>query len=145
MNIQFETTHPDIQIPAYATDGAAGFDIRAYIPDGQWVTLDKPTTFHTGLKVAVPPGYGMFILSRSGHGFKYDVRLANCVGLIDSDYTGEIMVRLTPDGDNPIVIRPNDRICQAVILPMPRFTFTKVDKLPETARGEQGFGSTGVA
>lgn len=145
MEVLFETTHPDVQIPAYATDGAAGFDIRAYIPDGQSVTLDKPTTFHTGLKVAVPPGYGMFILSRSGHGFQYDVRLANAVGLIDSDYTGEIKVRLTPDGDKTMVIRPNDRICQAVILPMPRCTFTKVDKLPETARGEKGFGSTGVS
>lgn len=145
MNIQIETLHPDVQVPAYATDGAAGFDIRAYIPDGEWVHLDKPTTFRTGLKVAVPPGYGMLILSRSGHGFNYDVRLANCVGLIDSDYTGEIMVRLTPDSEKVVVVRPNDRICQAVIVPVPRCTFERVKKLQETARGEAGFGSTGVA
>ena len=86
----------------------------------------------------------MLVYSRSGHGFKHDTRLANCVGVIDSDYRGELMVKLTYDGaeDGPF-IEPGDRIAQAMIVPVSQVSFDVVDELSDTVRGSGGFGSTG--
>jgi len=87
----------------------------------------------------------MLVFSRSGHGFNHDVRLANCVGVIDADYRGEIRVKLTADSKaNPLIVRPGDRIAQALVIPIAQMSFTEVDELSDTTRGTGGFGSTGA-
>lgn len=106
----------------------------------------------TGLAFDIPEGHVMLVFSRSGHGFKYDVRLANCVGVIDSDYRGEVMVKLTKDytlsdeDDHsvPFSVRPGDRIAQAMIIPVERISFAEVDEISSTSRGTGGFGSSGA-
>ena len=86
----------------------------------------------------------MMIYSRSGHGFNWGVRLANCVGVIDSDYRGEVKVKLQADGC-AMTVSKHDRIAQAMIIPVPKVQFTEVEALSETVRGAGGFGSTGAA
>lgn len=85
---------------------------------------------------------------RSGHGFKFATRLANCVGVIDSDYRGEVAVRLTadqmPEHEAPLMVSPGDRVAQAIIVPFPRVAFEWAETLSETDRGASGFGSTGA-
>lgn len=146
--LKVKRLHPDAVIPKYATEGSACFDLVA-IDCGQqspvWASAPG-VTFRTGLAFEVPPGHVLLVFSRSGHGFNYDTRLANCVGVIDADYRGEVMVRLIRDGGNAIDIfrvNPGDRIAQAMLVPIPRVRLVEVDELSETARGEGGFGSTG--
>jgi len=141
MEIKIKKLHPDAILPTYATEGAACFDLHALhdaSPDGHGVTLVR-----TGLSFEVPPGHVMRIYSRSGHGFKHGVRLSNCVGVIDSDYRGEVMVSLTHDRFSQLNVFSGDRVAQAVIEPIERVTFAEADELSETARGAAGFGSTG--
>jgi dUTP pyrophosphatase len=139
MNIQ--KTHPDAIIPTYATEGSAAFDLYA-------ITLDDTSnpstaTFGTGLAFEVPQGHVMLVFSRSGHGFKSDVRLSNCVGVIDPDYRGEVKVKLRADGEQAPVIKQGDRVAQALVVKADRQDFTVVDSLSTTERGAKGFGSTG--
>lgn len=152
IGLKVKRLRPDVQLPAYGTDGAACFDIhvdsdswqvttRAY---GVEVLPDRPVVFNTGLAFEVPEGWALMIYSRSGHGFKNDTRLANCVGVIDSDYRGELMVKLTADSPNGIKVYPGDRIAQAMLVQVPRVRFIEVDDLSSTERGEGGFGSTGA-
>jgi len=151
MKLKIRKIHPDAIIPKYATAGAAAFDLHALIPSGRPVTIGygEPVSIRTGLALEVPEGYGLVVLSRSGHGFNWSTRLANAVGLIDSDYRGEIMVKLARDlclnGTEPLQVRHGDRIAQAAIVPMPRVEFEEVDHLDDTDRGAAGFGSTGMA
>jgi dUTP pyrophosphatase len=149
MKVRIKKLHEDARIPVYSTQGAACFDLFALIePDSEInrVHLSKPVLFRTGLSVEVPDGHVMMIFSRSGHGFKNNIRLSNCVGIIDSDYRGEISVKLASDDpDNkPFRVDDGDRIAQALILPVERVEFIVSDELSDTARGEGGFGSTGA-
>ena len=134
--------HPRAQMPEYATEGAIAFDLRTVEP-GE-VMPWSGTTFSTGIAVEVPEGYGLFVFSRSGHGFKNSLRLANGTGLIDKDYRGEIKVRVHNDSRIPFGFEAGDRIAQAVLLPVSRVSFTQVEELSATERGAGGFGSTGV-
>ena len=147
MQINIKQLSPLAKMPTYATDGSGWFDLYSINTLPRLVQEGHPVVFDTGLACEIPPGYGMFILSRSGHGFNFDTRLANCVGCIDSDYRGEIKVKLTCDVERdegmPMSVMPGDRIAQACILPIPRVSFEFVDELGETARGKGGFGSTG--
>lgn len=147
MQINIKQLSPLAKMPTYATDGSGWFDLYAINTLPRLVQEGYPVEFDTGLAFEIPPGYGMFVLSRSGHGFKFDTRLSNCVGCIDSDYRGEIKVKLTCDVERdegmPMSVMPGDRIAQACILPIPRVSFEFVDELGETARGKGGFGSTG--
>ncbi len=147
MQINIKRLSPLAKMPTYATDGSGWFDLYSINTLPRLVQEGHPVVFDTGLAFEIPPGYGMFILSRSGHGFNFDTRLANCVGCIDSDYRGEIKVKLTCDVERdegmPMSVMPGDRIAQACILPIPRVSFEFVDELGETARGKGGFGSTG--
>jgi len=130
------------RVPTYATDGAACFDISA----NEDCTLSPggSVSVSTGLSVAVPSGHALLIYSRSGHAVKYNVRLTNCVGVIDSDYRGEVRVLLTNDSNTErLVIKRGDRIAQGMIVNTPAVGFDVVDNLPDTARGCGGFGSTG--
>lgn len=140
--LAFQSLHPSARLPAYATSGAAALDISTV--EGRTVASGKAATFATGLAAAVPDGFVLALFSRSGHGFKHGLRLANAVGIIDSDYRGEIQVRLRNDGPVPVAISPGDRIAQAILLPIPRVLPSWVPLLQPTARGDGGFGSTGA-
>jgi dUTP pyrophosphatase len=164
--LKVKRLHPDAVLPKYATEGAACFDLaavgvhgltmaeteflhrRGYWDDGVAIIggrqHDNSYTFRTGLAFEVPPGWVMLIYSRSGHGFKNDVRLSNCVGVIDSDYRGEVSVKLRCDGAANMRIQGGDRIAQAMLVQVPQVQLVEVDELTDTARGAGGFGSTGA-
>ena len=128
------------KIPTYAHDGDACFDIYS---DGI-VDIGGSSQVHsTGLKFDIPDGYAMMIYSRSGMGFKDDTRLANCVGVIDSTYVGEVKVKLACDSDIPVAYYFGDRIAQAMLIPVPVVEFEEVDDVEDTERGDGGFGSSG--
>lgn len=141
MQLKIKRLHPDAIIPKYQTSGAACFDLHALEPSVIDVELSQ--TIRTGLSVEVPAGHAMMIYSRSGHGFRHGVRLSNCVGVLDSDYRGEIMVRLHNDGTGRFFVSLGDRIAQAMVIPVQQVEFIEVEELTETARGAGGFGSTG--
>lgn len=138
--------HPDAVPPEYETSGAACFDLRAMVPQGE-VTVDRnrPGIFDTGIIFEVPQDHVMLVFSRSGHGFNKDVRLANCVGIIDSDYRNTVKVKLRCDANNgmPLLVRHKDRIAQAMVIPVHQVSFEVAQALTETDRGEGGLGSTG--
>lgn len=163
MKLKVKKLHPDAIIPKYQTDGAACFDLHAICingysleehkvlnkegigKDAAYLKPESSGLFRTGLAFEIPNGYVMLVYSRSGHGFKHNTRLANCVGVIDSDYVGEVMVKLTVDGANGgIGIQHGDRIAQAMLIPVNQVTFEEVEELKETERGANGFGSTGA-
>lgn len=144
MLIKIKKLRDNAIIPKYATSGSGCFDIHTTNPG--IVHCNNPLVCHTGLSFEIPHGHLMFVFSRSGHGFKNDVRLSNCVGIIDSDYRGELIVKLKHDTEGPALhVKYGDRIAQAVVMPYEQVTFLEVDHLSSTDRGEGGFGSTGVA
>ena len=131
-------------IPKYQTEGAACFDLHSDNALNEFV-CEYPV-FNTGLSFEIPEGHVMLIFSRSGHGFNHAVRLSNCVGVIDSDYRGEVKVKLhEDDGGNQerLLVKHGDRIAQAMIIPVTQVSFTEVPVLGTTVRGVNGFGSTG--
>lgn len=145
MKLKFKKLHPDAVIPRYATKGAACFDLHAICGSGVKISHGNTVaTMRTGLAVEIPEGYAMMIYSRSGHGFKHGVRLSNCVGVIDADYRGEIMVKLIQDENGSFTILKGDRIAQAMIVPALQWQLTEADELSDTERGTGGFGSTGA-
>ncbi|MRR49360.1 MAG: dUTP diphosphatase [Rhodocyclaceae bacterium] len=129
-------------IPRYATKGAACFDLHA-IWGGEIAPCGGTCDFRTGLSFEIPEGYVMKVYSRSGHGFKNGIRLVNSVGIVDSDYRGEVMVKLRNDSYIAYTVRDGDRVAQAMIVPAPIFQIMEVESLGETERGTGGFGSTG--
>lgn len=136
----------DLPVPAYATAGAAGFDLRAAVPDDAPLLL-RPGERHlvpVGFACAVPHGYEMQVRPRSGLAVKHGVSVANSPGTVDSDYRGPLMVCLVNFGAETFAISRGDRIAQAVIAPAPQLTLIEVEDLDATSRGEGGFGSTGI-
>ena len=132
----------DAIIPQYATPGAACFDLHS-LTEGV-ASKEAPLVCDTGLAFEIPEGHVMLIYSRSGHGFKSDTRLSNCVGVIDADYRGEVKVKLAKDSLGGILqVGKGDRIAQAMVIPVDKITFEEVDELGSTERGAGGFGSTG--
>jgi dUTP pyrophosphatase len=155
--IKIKKLHPLAKVPAYAHGTDACFDLHACMVDGmayigRHVEPGYPVTFGTGLAFEVPEGWAMLIFSRSGQGFKHDVRLANCVGVIDAGFRGEVMVKLTSDAlesdfntdKPPYFVQPGDRIAQAMLVPVHRVAFEVVEELGESERGAGGLGSTGA-
>jgi len=149
MQIKVKKLVPEAIIPQYASVGAACFDLHAcMVPEDTSYHMANPGTpavIRTGLAFEIPEGHVMLIYSRSGHGFKTDIRLANCVGVIDSDYRGEVQVKLTNDNTDgqSVTFRHGDRIAQAMVVPVQQVAFWEVQELSSTDRGEGGFGSTG--
>lgn len=146
MNLNICKLHPNAITPTYGTEGAACFDLYAIDVSGGGDFLTAMC--RTGLAFEVPDDHVMLVFSRSGQGFHHNTRLANCVGVIDADYRGEVMVKLTKDGgwqdETPrLLARAGDRVAQAMLVPVPRVTFTVVEQLSLTERGAGGFGSTG--
>ncbi len=137
--------HPAAVLPRYATPGAAGADLCA-LPVGEPVTIDPGQTVlvRTGLAMAIPEGYVGLIFARSGLALKQGLAPANKVGVIDSDYRGEVMVSLHNHSDAPRTVNPGDRVAQFLLMPVPMADFLETEDLDDTARGAGGFGSTGV-
>lgn len=142
MQVKIQKIHPDAKVPTYGTDGAAAFDLYS-IQGGSVFMNNGAKTFDTGLQFEIPEGHVMLVFSRSGHGFKNGIRLANCVGVIDSDYRGEVRVKLTNDGPVTYHVSEGDRIAQGMVLPVEQVEFVVVDELSSTERGVGGYGSTG--
>ena len=134
----------DIPAPFYASAGAAAMDLHACIDAPVVIPARGRAVIPTGLAIALPSAdYVALVFARSGLGIKHGVAPANCVGVIDSDYRGEVMVGLQNSGDTDYTIQPADRIAQLMITPVIQATVTMVDELDDTARGAGGFGSTG--
>ncbi len=144
MDLKIKKVRENASIPARATDGSAGMDLHAW--------LEAPLTVQPGERVRIPTGIAIglpsrdtvaLVFARSGLAIKHGLTLSNCVGVIDSDYTGEIQVGMINQGDAAYTVQPDERIAQLVIMPVLQPTIVETDTLDETARGAGGFGSTG--
>lgn len=149
MNIEVEMKVLDERmvdfVPTYATAGSAGLDLRACLDEE--VVLQPGETFlvPTGLAIYLAnPAYAAVLLPRSGLGHKHGIVLGNLVGLIDSDYQGELKVSLWNRGSEPFAVKPFERIAQMVVVPIVQAHFKRVEEFVGSSRGEGGFGSTGL-
>ncbi|XUW87809.1 dUTP diphosphatase [Burkholderia sp. M6-3] len=132
------------QLPAYATSGSAGLDLRACLKEPLTLKPGETALVPTGLAIHVgDPGYAALILPRSGLGHKHGIVLGNLVGLIDSDYQGELMISTWNRGQTAFVLNPMERLAQLVIVPVVQAEFNIVDEFEQSERGAGGFGSTG--
>lgn len=132
------------RLPQYATPGAAGLDLRACLEEPLTLNPGETRLIPTGLAIHLAdPGYAAMILPRSGLGHRHGVVLGNLVGLIDSDYQGELMVSLWNRGQEAFTIEPFERIAQMVIVPVVQAKFRLVQEFEQSQRGSGGFGSTG--
>ena len=131
------------QLPSYATAGSAGMDLKANTDVPVSLKPMERYLFPTGMHIQLPEGYEAQIRPRSGLAAKYGITVTNCVGTIDSDYTGEIKVSLINLSTDTVVIYPGDRIAQMVVAKYEKVTWEEVSALDETERGDGGFGSTG--
>lgn len=141
MNIKF--LNDKAKMPTRGSEKAAGYDMYAAIDEPINIPPHKSVMVPTGIAMEVPDGYFAGLFSRSGISFKRGLRLSNCVGVIDSDYRGEVLVPIHNDFDYEKSIEPGERVCQLILLPYAVEDLNKVNELSDTARGEGGFGSTG--
>ncbi|MBI5330904.1 MAG: dUTP diphosphatase [Betaproteobacteria bacterium] len=146
MHIDLKILDPRVKdpLPHYATPGSAGLDLRACLEAALTLNPGETKLIPTGMAMHLAdPGYAAMILPRSGLGHKHGVVLGNLVGLIDSDYQGQLMVSLWNRGAEPFTVQPFERIAQMVIVPVVQAQFNLVDEFDASHRGEGGFGSTG--
>lgn len=143
MELKIKRLSPDAKIPTYGSASAAGADLYALAVKEIEINAGETLLVHTGIAMQIPDGYVGLIYARSGLATKKGLAPANKVGVIDSDYRGEIMVALHNHSDKAQKIENGERIAQIVIAPYLRAFFTESDTLDETERGEGGFGSTG--
>ena len=133
-----------IPLPQRSTDGSAGVDLRACLDEPLTLPAGGCELLHTGLAIHIEdPRYAAMILPRSGLGHKHGVVLGNLVGLIDSDYQGELMISCWNRGAQPFTIEPGERIAQLIIVPVAQADFEVVESFTESTRGAGGFGHTG--
>ena len=131
-------------LPAYATGGSAGLDIRACIPDPITLRPGDSALIPSGIAIHIgDPGFAAVLIPRSGLGHKHGIVLGNLVGLIDSDYQGQVFVSCWNRGREPFVLNPLERIAQLVVVPIVQVELNVVESFEESARGAGGFGSTG--
>ena len=135
--------NPNVKLPVYKTSGASGMDLMAFIKEP--ISLKPHTSFlvSTGISLAFPKEFEIQIRPRSGLAAKSNISVLNTPGTIDSDYRGEIKVILYNHGDKIFLINNKDRIAQMILTPVIKMNLEETDNLPETVRGEGGFGSTG--
>ena len=144
MKINIKKLNPNAVLPRRATEGSAGCDLHACISEPVVIRAGETVKIPTGLAIELPFNELVaLVFARSGLGIKHNITPANCVGVIDSDYRGEIIVGLQNSSQVDFTIEPNDRIAQLVITPVVPVEFTEVDQLGETGRAAGGFGSTG--
>ena len=135
----------DIPLPSYSTPGSAGMDLRACLDESINLAPAETSLIPTGIAIFVSdPGYAALILPRSGLGHKHGIVLGNLVGLIDSDYQGELMISAWNRGASNFAIEPGDRIAQLVVVPVQQVEFSIVSEFLSTDRGAGGFGSSGL-
>ena len=134
----------EIALPGYSTIGSAGLDLRACLNEALTLKPGATELIPTGLAIYIEdPSYAAVILPRSGLGHKHGIVLGNLVGLIDSDYQGELIISAWNRGDTSFVIEPGERIAQLVIIPVQQVEFRLVEEFSSTDRGTDGFGSSG--
>ena len=134
----------EIALPGYSTTGSAGLDLRACLNEALTLKPGATELIPTGLAIYIEdPSYAAVILPRSGLGHKHGIVLGNLVGLIDSDYQGELIISAWNRGDTSFVIEPGERIAQLVIIPVQQVEFRLVEEFSSTDRGTDGFGSSG--
>ena len=143
MVMRMKRLRPGAEPPQRQTAGSAGFDLKACMEEPVTLEPGDRSTFCTGWAVEIPQGCVGLVFCRSGLGAKHGVSLPNCVGVIDSDYRGELIVPLRNFGDKAYTIQPGERIAQLVVAPVCLPVVEEVEELTQTARGEGGFGSTG--
>ena len=146
--VQIKIVNPKIveeNLPQYATQGAAGLDLRACIDEPLLIRARETVLIPTGLAIYIEdPSLAAVILPRSGLGHKKGIVLGNGLGLIDSDYQGEIFISCWNRSELEFTIQPDDRIAQMVFIPVVQVQFERVDSFQESLRGQGGFGSTGI-
>lgn len=143
MNINILRMTDSAKLPERGSVSAAGYDLFADVAEDVTIAPHETKLIGTGLAMEIPEGYFGGIFARSGLSAKEGLRPANCVGVVDSDYRGEIKVALHNDGEQARVITPAEKIAQLVVVPFLSVDFNEVSNLSDTARGEGGFGSTG--
>ncbi|SEK61821.1 MULTISPECIES: dUTP diphosphatase [Pseudobutyrivibrio] len=143
MNINILRMTDSAKLPERGSVSAAGYDLFADVAEDVTIAPHETKMIGTGLAMEIPEGYFGGIFARSGLSAKEGLRPANCVGVVDSDYRGEIKVALHNDGEQARVITPAEKIAQLVVVPFLSVDFNEVSNLSDTARGEGGFGSTG--
>lgn len=143
MKIAVKKVLPGAQLPTYGSEFSAGADLYALLDAPYTIAPGETVLLHTGIAMEIPVGYGGFIYARSSLGVKKGLAPANKVGVIDSDYRGEIRVALHNHGTEPQTVENGDRVAQIVIAPFLKAEYEECAELAETLRGEGGFGSTG--
>jgi dUTP pyrophosphatase len=145
-NIDLKILDPRMKdlLPSYGTPGSAGLDLRACIDQALTIKAGETVLIPTGLAIHIgDPAYAAMILPRSGMGHKNGIVLGNLVGLIDSDYQGQLMISTWNRGQSEFTLQPMERLAQLIIVPVLQVGFNIVDEFGESERGEGGFGSTG--
>ncbi len=144
MEMKIKKIRPNAKVPQRATGGSAGLDLCACIDEPITLSGGETALVPTGVAIALPSAeYGAFVFPRSGIAIKHGIGLLNSVGVIDSDYRGEIMVGVINQVNRSYTIEPGERIAQMVIMPVSMMPVTEVSELDDTERGAGGFGSTG--
>lgn len=143
VKVLIKKLNPSVQIPTYKTNGASGMDLMAFIEKPINLEPGKSCLVPTGLSVAFPEKYEIQIRPRSGLAVKNNISVLNTPGTIDSDYRGEIKIILFNHGNKNFIINNKDRIAQMVLAPIIKMELEETNELPESIRGEGGFGSTG--
>jgi len=145
VKIKFLDNNKERKLPFYATEGSAGMDLTACLEEDIVLKPLERKLIPTGIAIKLPSAdYGAFLYARSGLATKKGITLANCVGVVDSDYTGEIKVGLINLSNEEYTVTNGERIAQMVIMPVAQANLVVVDELEETQRGSGGFGSTGA-
>ena len=143
VKILIKKLNPDVQLPTYKTSGASGMDLMAFIDNPIKLAPNSSCLVPTGLSVAFSEDYEIQIRPRSGLAAKSSITVLNTPGTIDSDYRGEIKIILFNHGNEEFTINNKDRVAQMVLMPVIKMELEVTDNLPNTIRGEGGFGSTG--
>ena len=143
VKILIKKTNKEVITPKYKTDGSSGVDLSAFLEKKVVIKPNSSELIPTGLQVAIPEELEIQIRPRSGLAAKESIGVLNSPGTIDSDYRGELKIILFNHGNKDFIINNGDRIAQMVLVPILKMEFEEVDSLPETIRGQGGFGSTG--
>ncbi len=143
VKILIKKTNKEVITPKYKTDGSSGVDLSAFLDKEVVIKPNRSEIIPTGLQVAIPEELEIQIRPRSGLAAKESIGVLNSPGTIDSDYRGELKIILFNHGNKDFIINNGDRIAQMVLVPILKMEFEEVDSLPDTIRGQGGFGSTG--
>ena len=143
VQVEVQPEGEGLELPGYATAGAAGMDLRAAVADELVIRPGGRELVTTGIRIAVPPGYEAQVRPRSGLALRHGIAVLNSPGTIDSDYRGTVAVILANLGQEDFVVRRGDRIAQLVVAPVARATLQQAEKLQDSERGARGFGHTG--